>query len=422
MKSLRSFFAIAAALLIQSGCARVERALDIADFPRHRQELLEPFRGGDYRQSARLLYLGSEKPGPDQLLFLLDRALSLYHAGLLQESRQVFGRAAKLIEVRDPGSAAEVRGGNIANMRWRLYHGDEFEAVLYHVMISFLEAELGDIGSAVESMRAAERLLTDLNRDQRRSYTLAPLFTLWPSYLFAGEGSIVAAKAEFDRYLRAGSVANAAEVQARFAVAMKNQAAIAATAQTPAGEAHLLKAYRELRDYGRGVVVVFNGFAPRKQPHPEHGDLVELREPYTKYEIAEVYVDGEYVGDTQPMLSITELASTNMAERKRQRDVDRASGFVEREARLQKLAESNPGHRAHRVSERTYKLEADLRQWAGLPADIQLLSLPLPKGLSEISIRMRTQAGRRGPFRSLGRIVVSESQRFWVRSYRTTLE
>lgn len=405
------------AILVAPACAVVQTK----DYPEHRQELVEPFRGGEYQRTADLLRVGRETIGPDRLVFLLDSAIAYQHLGNFQRSKELLWEAAKLTDIRDFAKATELRSGATVNTKLKFYHGEEFESAMVHIYLSINQLFLGEALDSVNEVREAQRIFAQIKDEAKRTYSVPSFFERWAALGYERAKNFQAASLELDRLIRQGkSTPLIASDRRRLSILMNREDEFANEIDNGKQEIILREAFRNVRDQSSVIVLIQNGYIPTKEADPEVSELARLRQPYKKFLKAHLFVGREKVGESESVLDITKLAQENAQFKRGQWEADRANGFVTREARIAALAKRQPGNGNFGVSDRTVKLEADLRQWATLPAEFQIARVNVHPGAHRISLRMEMEEGRLGPFRDLGEVVVKQNGEMHFLSYRAT--
>lgn len=404
-------------------CATVKDAVDEVDYPMHRQELLDPFRGRDFARTASLLAEGRERIGPDRLVFLLDSALAYHNLGDYRRSLELLWEANKLIEVRDFARPTEIKAANLVNTKWKLYHGEEFEAVLLHVYQSINFAFLGEWTAAVNEARAAEEVLTRIQQETGRKYTRQTFFHRWSAWMYENNRDFAAVAAELDRYHESiGITETSREERQRMSLQLRREDEIFGDLDKGEKEIRWRNLAKENRDNATVMVLLQNGYVPAKELDAENRELVRLRNVYRRYAKSHLYIDGVRVATSELVLDVAQLANENIQFQRQFWEKDKAAGFPTQESRINRWAEAKPTYRSYRLSDRTAYIEADLRQWATLPADLQIVRASVRLGGHRVSIRLESEDGRLSPFYDLGEIQARKAGQVFLFTHRALAE
>ena len=404
------------------GCTK---AIDLADYPVHRDSALEKFRRGDFRAAHEELKAGAETLGPDRVLFLLDRALILHAMGEYERSNYLFREAEKLLEPISYEKPTELRSINTPNLWRKFYHGEEYESILANVYLSLNFSLLGRDDEAIHEIRKAEERLDRLRTSAKRAYATAPFFRFWPGILYERQKNFLSSNQDYLLSLKeAGEAEGLVKMSLlRLAVRAQDQNRQSGLqAELGLQERDLVRLHQELRDQGEVIVLLANDFITLKEPHPEFSELAYYREPKLKFLKAAVFIDREEVGYTKKVFDVNALARANFSAKLAQFQADKAAGNPTGAIKRERMAEQDPNHRRYRGYDQVAKLTADLRQWATLPAEFQAIRFPARPGIHRIELRMEEADGRRGPFRDLGEVEIKRAGEIKVLSFRSRLE
>jgi hypothetical protein len=419
---MKFFTLILVLIFSQAGCSKL---VDVSDYPVHTDSALEKFRRGDFRSAQEELKSGAETLGPDRLLFMLDRALILHTLGEYERSNLILKQAEKLLEPISYDKPVELRSINTPNLWRKFYHGEEYESILANVYLSLNYALLGRNEDSVHEIRRAEERLDRLRSQAKRGYTTAAFFRFWPGILYERIGNLSSANEDYLLSLPNSGEAEGLIKRSLLRLAARtNQISNELSLKNELGltESALVEVRQSLRDQGEIVVLVANDFISLKAEHPDYPELAYFREPKLKYIKAAIFLDREEIGYTKKIFDVNALAQANFSAKLAQFQADKAAGNPTQAIKIERMAAQDPSHRAFRGHERVAKLSADLRQWATLPAEFQVLRFPARPGTHRIELRMEGADGRRGPFRDLGEVTISRPGEIKLLSFRSRLE
>lgn len=398
MNKLKPFLLLALLPFVATACA----VLPIGGKPRYSPEKSEAFRKGDFAVAAAELEDGATQPGPDRLVFLLERAQALHALGRYERSNQLLLEADRIAASEPLSGPEKLRAGKIPNIRETRYLGEEFESVLIPVFAALNFALLGRDSDAINEARRAEMRLAEYQRAGGRTYGMPAFLRYFTAFLYERQRSYPAARGDFAAasQLRGGAELPISLDLARIAV----RAGEHSEAESLPGidPKRLASVYREVRDMGFALVVFENDFISAKLADGDFPEIPVLGPPRIQAAHAAVFVDGEEVGRTVPLFDIDLLARENFAAKRSLSQADKVAG--------------QGGYRGH---ERAVKLSADLRHWSTLPANLQLARIPLRPGIHRVMLRLDAGNGRRGPFRDLGEVEIKAPGEVKLLAYRS---
>lgn len=323
---------------------------------------------GEYRKRAESSH-ASGADFEDELLYLLDWALSLHQAGEFEASNAVFVLAERHVWGNDYTSATEEVGTLLTGENTKVYRGEDFEKILIHVYKALNYALLSKPEEALVEARLVDRRLGDLNRNGERSYKQ----NAFARYL---SGCLYESQREWDE----------AFIDYRKTLELLPELALI--------EEDLKRL--ESRRGRRGptpeteiIVVYQNGQGPRKVPRGDFYSLPRFQSRGDSVRSAQVEVNGIEKGTTSMLHDIEATAIRNLDERIGVMLAKRLAGRVAKELavhELEKLTENAAVGALTRLI-LVASDQADLRHWIFLPRDLQILRIRVEPGMHEIRVK-----------------------------------
>lgn len=350
----------------------------------------EDFYAGRFREAAKELEKGAQEEGVNQLLYILDRATALHHAGDYEEAIKEFRRADKLAEIVDYTSLSAEAATLVTNDRIIQYKGEDFEKVLINQYLALDYLFLGKFEDAQVESRRVNRKLYLMITEGKRKYKLNPMAKYLSGIIYEMEGQFNDAYIDYkgvydlnpnfpylpaDLYrtaLKSGLTEAAENWATKFGLTAEAKKNILEAAKQP-----------EL------VVIFENGKSPEKKPHPNWRALPKYFARQNPVERVELFLNSQPVGKSEPLFNIESTAIENLDEKFAGLLAKRIAGVVTKEVI------------ANQVDERVDPLlgavlrigmhaadEADLRSWLTLPKDFQVFRMRLAKPETTIKLKI----------------------------------
>ena len=143
----------------------------------------------DYQKALTELAPLAEKQDGDQLVYLLDYAVSQQLAGDLKGSNQTFLKAERLSEAVDYQSVSRIAGSLALNEEMVQYKGDTFEKVFINAFLAMNFLEMGDLDSALVEARRINEKYQKYRADEEKSYALNPFSKYLSAIIWEANGS-----------------------------------------------------------------------------------------------------------------------------------------------------------------------------------------------------------------------------------------
>ena len=130
----------------------------------------------------------SEKPGKDQLLYLLDLGIAYHASGMYKEAIDAFLAAETIAEIKDVTSISEETGTLLVTDNVKNYKGEDFEKVLINIYLALDFFLLGQPEEALVECRKVNNLLYRFINEGKRPYNLNPLAAYLSGILYEING------------------------------------------------------------------------------------------------------------------------------------------------------------------------------------------------------------------------------------------
>jgi len=284
--------------------------------------------------------------------------VALFHARNYEESIKIFLQAEKLAEIKDYTSISEEAGSLITSDNVKMYRGEDFEKVLINVYLALAFAAVGKLESAQVEARKINLILYKMITDGKRNYSESP----------------------FARYLsgliwEAGGDWNAAYIDYKYPTAP----------------------LRERRPDRTELIVFFQrGFGPIKVPRDgQSSSLPRFVVRYSSEYGARVQVDGAERGEMISALNVESLSIQYLEERIGKMIAKKIAGAAVKGAIAAGVgSQSDSGDLGLLVFQLLMLADqADLRSWRSLPADVQMLRVPVAPGKRMVKVEVLGAGG-----------------------------
>jgi hypothetical protein len=148
--------------------------LGCASYPTNTLSAQNAFYAGDFDKAALLLEKPSKEEGKDQLLYLLDRGMSLQQAGRYKESQKDLLAADKMSEVKDYVSLSTEAATLVTSENIKQYKGEDFEKVLINAFLAIDYAVSHEYEDALVECRRVNQKLHFYKSEAKRDYEQNP--------------------------------------------------------------------------------------------------------------------------------------------------------------------------------------------------------------------------------------------------------
>jgi uncharacterized protein len=333
-----------------SGCASARLQEKIAD---------EQFEAGRFEAAMEALEAGlkrQEPSGKDKLLYLLDLGLAAHLSARFEESTRYFLEADKISQEKDYTSLSQETSTLLVTDQNLDYKGEEFEKVLISIYLAmnFYMMKLPE-DALVEARRVNHKIGLYV-RESKRKYQESSFARLLPGL---GEKLV----------WLAGRLRIPDDV-------LRWKKIYALDEAPPAQRAELL-------------VIFQNGRAPVKVEDPDFHQLPIFKPLPNPIKGAEVFVDGNPVGEVTTLDHIEATAISSLKQRLGAMRAKKVAGVVAKAGvGLAAAKATNNQLLGLLVSHALNQADrADTRSWHWLPQLIQARRIPLPPGTYDIRLQ-----------------------------------
>jgi hypothetical protein len=378
---MRAALFLVAALALQ-GCAS-SRVSD--------REATDHFLHGRYAEAATRLDQATREhgDGADQLLYLLDLALSQHAAGDFAASTKTFLIAEKIAEIKDYSNLADESAAFLTSDNVLTYKGEDFENVLINVYLAMNFALERNRESAIVEARKVDRKINLMNSEGKRHYKQ----NAFARYL---TGILYEADREWDNaYL---AYKKTYEIEPGFAPLRQDLWRLATLNrmrdEQERWERELgltreeLESARPRPQMAELIVLYQNGISPEKRPNPEFNSLPRFYPRPNPISHAAVEVDGMPAAKTDKLHDIEAAAIQNLEEKYGALIAKKIAGAVAKEAIAHGVERQTDSPLAGFLTRVFFWAtnQADLRSWNLLPRDLQIARVWLEPGLRKIKV------------------------------------
>ena len=370
--------------LFAAGCAsdRYLASSGHKDFAQH-----------NYAKAAEDFGKDAKDPGQNQLLFMLDEGSALFANHQFKEAIDVFLRAEKLAEIKDYTSISEEVGTLVTSDNVRGYKGEDFEKVLINVYLAMGYASLGMFEDAQVESRKINLILYRMINEGKRHYQESPFARYLSGLMWEATHNVNDAYIDYKytyglnpNFPKLGSDLIATSHKMRFfdeEADWKKKFPGQSARVIPPGDGEL-------------IVIFERGQSPIKIPRDgRDSNLPRFIRRFSEESGAQILVNNEVKGQVESVLNIEDLSIRYLEDRISRMAAAKLGGLAVKGAvaiGVGKLSNnSDLGVLAFMALAATDR--ADLRSWKSLPADLEMLRLPLKAGSYKVDLQVLGLSG-----------------------------
>lgn len=343
-------------------------------------------QSGEFQAATDKLKPLAEKKDGDQLVFLLDYAVALQLNGDLKESNAIFLQADRLAEQLDYHSISRVAGSLITSEELVQYKGDTFEKIFINAYLAMNYLALNQLDDAlVESRRMNEKYLLYRSEDKKKfeqnvfgKYLSAMIWEAGRQYDDAYIAYSEAWKLDSSIPTLKGDLIRLAKLSRRMDEYQKWKKAFSSIEENP-------QWYD--KSMGELIVIVQQGWGPRKYPRPGAASTPALQPVYSQTHEARIQIDGDKSYTTRQIYDVQSAAIQTLDDDYGRLVAKRIGGIAAKEVLADQIRQKNELLGAVAWIAMYASDRADLRQWSTLPQTIQIVRLPLKPGTHKVSIQ-----------------------------------
>jgi hypothetical protein len=344
------------------------------------QTQLADFRGAlrDNRpaEAAAKIKDKAFKDGDDQVVYLLEYATAEQIARNYEESNKAFLRAEDLTEVKDYHSVSRITGSLLLNEGMVQYKGDDFEKVLINGMLAINYLMLGNLEDAQVETRKLNDKLYKYRYEGKKNYQQNPFAFYLSALIWEANRNWDSAYIDFKKAHDLGlNMPYMKEDLIRAGIAARRDEDVARWRKEFPGVKPA-----DLRTNGEIILVYQQGWGPSKKPHPSFPRIPKLYPNYARTVRARLEIDRGGTELTQRVVDIADVAIKQLDEQYAGLIAMRAAGIATKAVVADQIRQKNQllGDLAWIAS--NIADQADLRQWASLPATFQIAKVRLKPG------------------------------------------
>ncbi len=312
----------------------------------------------------------ADKPGDDQLVYLLDYGIALHEAGDFRGSNQALLAADQLVDFKDYISLSREGGSFLLNEGLVQYKGDPFEKVLINAYLAINFLMLGQLEAAAVEVRKLNQRLNFLRQEGEKEFVQSVFARYLGAMIWEQEKSWDNAFIDYYKaheifpnfsYLKEDLVRSAYRARRRDKY-NEYKSKFGLSNVDP----------KKWRKEGELVIIYQQGWIPRKRPRPENPRFPKMFPVRTRTQFAQIRVNNSVSGRTTPLFSIGNVAMKTLEDEFNSLVARRLVGVVAKavvadQIRQQNKALGNLAWIAMNAAD-----QADTRQWSTLPETIQV--------------------------------------------------
>ena len=373
---------VAATAFTTVGCATYQ------DYVRQARDHLED---GDPALAVTELKPLANKPGKDQLVYVLDYATALQAEGRYKLSNKYFDLADQLSDWKDYINLSREAGSLLFAQELVQYKGEDYEKLLINLMEALNYLMLGDHQDARVEVRAMSNKLAYFKEKEDKSYEQNTMALYLSGLMWEDDHDFDSAYIEYAHaYKHDPNIPSLHEALVRTAkLAGRTQA------YKKWSKKFHIKWNPKWTDphYGELVLIYEQGWAPRKYPMPNAPEYPELFPVQSVTQSARLIVAGGPSVKTQTVFSVQKVAMKTLNGEYKTLAEKQLAGFAAKQVVASQVSQKNQAlgtilDIAMQASDR-----ADLRQWSTLPQTFQVARVFLKVGSYKVSVQGLTADG-----------------------------
>lgn len=348
------------------------------DYSKSTREAREEFYSGQYSDAARSLEKGAREEGPDQLLYVLDRATALHHAGDYEESNEEFHIADKLAEIKDYTSVSAEAATLFTNEKIIPYKGEDFERILISQYLALNYLMLGKKEDALVECRRVNHKLHMMISQGKRKYKLNPMAMYVAAVIYEDSGEWNDAYVDYQNvYKLMPDFPYLKEDLYRLAWKNKIYDHMERWAKVFRLSTEDTKRIREEADRPELVIFFEIGKSPEKQPHPSWRAIPYFVPRTNLVDAVDISLGGESNHRSQILFDIEKTAIENLNEKYAGLLAKRVAGVVAKEVIANQVEKRTNNEWLGLIARLgMYAVDqADLRSWLTLPKAFHIARL-----------------------------------------------
>lgn len=345
------------------------------------------FNRGDFLEAANKYEKIISKSGNEQLLALLNTAISYHHAGQYQQSIKYFLQADKLAKKLDYLSVSRQTASLLATDYMLKYKCEDFEKVLINTYLAIDYLMLGDLENAMVEARRVNQKLQKYSRRCKCDYKLNPFSSYLSGIIYEMDHQPDEAYIDYKKVYKLIPEFPLLKTDLERTSRLAGIDEAGLDWRTTFGKG----AYSSLaEDYGELFLFFECGLSPEKHQELRAIAIPAYHKRPTSISYAKVYIDGKYY-DRSHILNDIEATAIRQLKAKMARILAKqaivTAGKVAIANQIGKQTKL-PGAENLALMLLYATNKADTRSWLSLPQNIQLARIPLAPGSHEVKLKL----------------------------------
>lgn len=377
-------FILGVVLLISTGCATHQVAVGVAR---------SGMANGHYDQAVKSLQPLAEKPGDDQLVYLLEYGTALQLAGQYKESNNAFQKADKISAISDYHSISRVTGSLLFSESMVQYKGEHYEKVLINAFSAINYLMLGELDEAVVEARRLNEKLIKYKNDAGLPYEQNSFARYLSAMVWESSGKWDDAYIDYEESykLNPGTI-QLREDLIRLAKKSKRMDALKKW-EKEFPEVVWRKEWDE-KSFGEIILIYQQGWGPVKRPNPQDFTFPMLFPTSSVTKRANLLVGGYHPSMTSDVYNVSEVTIKTFNDQIGELIAKRLAAHAVKAVVADQIRQKNEGlgnlaYVLMRISD-----QADTRHWSTLPESLQVARIRVPAGTYTVSVEGLNYEGK----------------------------
>jgi hypothetical protein len=374
-------------------------------------------RQGHYDDALKYLGPLADKKDGDQLVYLLDYAVTLQLDGKLKESNQALQLADRLAEAQDYQSVSRQAGSLLINQEMVQYKGDSFEKIFINAYGALNYLELNQLDDALVETRRMNEKYNKLNTEDRKNFEKNVFGKYLSALIWEGNQNWDDAYIAYDEaYKLDPTISFLPEDLVRSAKRSRRDDAYRKWKKQFPQVIEKKEWYD--KTYGELVIIYEQGWGPRKyQPAGGQYNLAQLNPVHSESQRMRATISGKSDPfESAKLYDVTQAAMDTLSHDYASMAAKRIGAFATKEVVADQIRQKDQtlgtlAWIAMHAAER-----ADLRQWSTLPQTVQMIRIPLKAGEYDLHLEGINYAGNpTGETKDMKGVVVKAQKSTFVR-------
>jgi len=353
------------------------------------------FEAGDYDDAIKDLKVLAETQDNDELLYLMDLGMVYHTAGRYQEAIATFQKADKLAEIKDYTSLTQESASILLSDDVKPYKGEDFEKIMINMYLAIDYALSHQYDESLVECRRVNHKIDMMISQGHLPYEQNGFAKYLDAVLFEARGEYNDAFVDYRQLLKW-------EGNATFPYLGVGLLRMASKLQAEQEFDEYHKRFPQITNYkiakGQGEIVILleQGKAPIKVPHPEFKLLPKFRKRYYSSDHVTIRdAQGTFSARSYPLYNIEETAIAQLDHRITLIATKKIAGLALKVAAGYAVEKATKSPLAGFLTTMALSAtdHADLRSWTTLPATLQLARVTVPAGKHTVLVDVATREG-----------------------------